>query len=63
MDKDTEVDKADKLDLIATKSFAANPDLVYVIDFLNRSLKHKKVMFGLKKSKESNEMIINIYEY
>ncbi len=63
MDNDTEEGKAGKLDLIATKSFAVNPDLVYVIDFLNRSLKDKKVMFGLKKNKESNEMIINIYEF
>ncbi|KUG02972.1 hypothetical protein ASZ90_019655 [hydrocarbon metagenome] len=63
MDNDNEEGKAGKLDLIATKSFAANPELVYVIDFLNRSLKDKKVMFGLKKNKETKEMIINIYEF
>ncbi|NLO20788.1 MAG: YpmA family protein [Syntrophomonadaceae bacterium] len=51
-----------ELKLIATKSFAANRDLVYLVDFLNRSLKEKKVMFGVKKNKETNEMIINIYE-
>jgi hypothetical protein len=59
---ETGEEKTGKLNLIATKSFASNPDLVYVIDFLNRSLKGKKVMFGIKKNKETNEMIINIYE-
>ncbi len=63
MDNETEEGKTGKLDLIATKSFTANPELVYVIDFLNRSLKDKKVMFGLRKNKETNEMIINIYEF
>ncbi len=63
MDNDSEEGKMGKLDLIATKSFATNSDLVYVIDFLNRSLKDKQVMFGLKKNKETDEMIINIYEF
>lgn len=55
--------KEAKLEMIATKSFPANPELVKVIDYLNRSLKHKRVMFGLKKDKEKEEMIINIYEF
>ncbi len=52
-----------KLELIAFKSFASNPELIYVIDFLNKSLKEKKIMFGLVKNKEKNEMVINIYEF
>lgn len=51
-----------KLELIAFKSFPYNRDLVYVIDFLNKSLKQKKIMFGLTKDKEKDEMVINIYE-
>lgn len=52
-----------KLELIALKSFAINPELVYIIDFLNKSLKEKRIMFGLTKDKEKNEMVINIYEF
>lgn len=52
-----------KLELIAFKSFPSNPELIYIIDFLNKSLKEKKIMFGLTKDKEKNEMVINIYEF
>ena len=55
-------DDKGKLELIAFKSFPSNPELIYIIDFLNKSLKEKKLMFGLTKNKEKNEMIINIYE-
>ncbi len=56
-------DDKSKLELIAFKSFPSNPELVYIIDFLNKSLKEKRIMFGLSKDKEKEEMIINIYEY
>lgn len=52
-----------KLELIAFKSFSSNDELVYVIDFLNKSLKDKKIMFGLTKDKEHQQMTINIYEF
>ncbi len=52
-----------KLEIIAFKSFTVNPELVYIIDFLNKSLKDKGIMFGLTKNKEKNEMTINIYEF
>lgn len=52
-----------KLEIIAFKSFPVNPDLVHIIDFLNKSLKDKGIMFGLTKDKEKNEMTINIYEF
>lgn len=51
-----------KLELIAFKSFNAQPELVYVIDFLNKSLKDKGLMFGLTRDKEKETMTINIYE-
>jgi hypothetical protein len=56
-------DDKGKLELIAFKSFPSNPGLIYIIDFLNKSLKEKKIMFGLSKDKEKDEMIINIYEF
>ncbi|HBQ26000.1 MAG TPA: DUF4264 domain-containing protein [Syntrophomonas sp.] len=56
-------DDKGKLELIAFKSFPSNPELIYIIDFLNRSLKEKRIMFGLSKDKEKDEMIINIYEF
>lgn len=56
-------DDKGKLELIAFKSFPSNPELIYIIDFLNKSLKEKKIMFGLSKDKAKDEMIINIYEF
>ncbi len=52
-----------KLELIAFKSFNTNDELFYVIDFLNKSLKDKNIMFGLSKDKELEKMTINIYEF
>lgn len=52
-----------KLELIAFKTFKAHPDLVYIIDFLNKSLKDRRIMFGLTKDREKDEMTINIYEF
>jgi len=52
-----------KLNLIAIKTFPASDNFVYIIDFLNKSLKEKRVMFGLTKDKEKNEMTVNIYEF
>ena len=54
-----------KLDLIASRSFNANQELVRVVDFLNKNLKAKKIMFGISKDlgKEKDKMTINIYEF
>lgn len=52
-----------KLELIACKSFKANDELVRVVDFLNKNLKPRKVMFGISKDKENGLMNINIYEF
>ncbi|MGE5379580.1 MAG: YpmA family protein [Methylocystaceae bacterium] len=52
----------DKFELIAQKSFPANDDLVRVVDFFNRTLKDRKIIFGLSLQKEKNEMTISIYE-
>ncbi|NLJ72254.1 MAG: YpmA family protein [Syntrophomonadaceae bacterium] len=52
-----------KLEVIAFKNFTEHKDLVYVVDFLNKSLKDKGIMFGITKDKEKSEMTINIYEF
>jgi len=52
-----------KLELIACRSFKANDELVRVIDFFNKNLKSKQVMFGISKDKENETMTINIYEF
>lgn len=51
----------DKLELIAQMSFANYAEMYKVVDFLNRTLKEKQVIFGLRKDKNGN-MIISIYE-
>ncbi|MEA4925798.1 MAG: YpmA family protein [Syntrophomonadaceae bacterium] len=55
--------KGGKLELIAHKSFAANDELIKVVDFLNKNLKVKQIMFGITKDKEKNQMTINVYEF
>lgn len=52
----------DKLELIASKTFKPNDELYKVVDFLNKNLKHKRLMFGLSKDNEKNAMVITIYE-
>ncbi|MDD2553811.1 MAG: YpmA family protein [Desulfotomaculaceae bacterium] len=51
-----------KLDLIATKSFKSYDDMYKVVDFLNKTLKDKKVIFGLTKNKSNDTMSISVYE-
>lgn len=51
-----------KLELIAAKNFPASPEMIQLVDFLNKSLKDKSVMFGLTKDKEKNEMTLTIYD-
>lgn len=52
-----------KLELIAYKKFTANVELVHLVDFLNKNLKDRNIMFGLTKDRETDEMTINIYEF
>ncbi len=58
----TEDSVKDKLELIAMRAFQPNDELYKVVDFLNKNLKHKRLMFGLTKDHEKNAMIITIYE-
>ncbi len=51
-----------KLELLARRTFDGSPDLIKVVDFLNKTLKLKKLMFGLTKDRETGKMTISIYE-
>lgn len=48
------------LEIKAIKEFDYNLELYRVVDFLNKSLKDKDLIFGIKKKDE--KMIITIYE-
>jgi len=52
--------KEGKLELIAQKHFTPWDEMYLVVDFLNKHLKDKKVMFGL--NKKNGEMVMSIYE-
>lgn len=52
-----------KLELIAFKSFSMYEDMYKVVDFLNKNLKDKRIMFGLSKNNEENNLTITIYEF
>lgn len=52
----------DKLELIASKNFKQNDEMYKIVDYLNKNLKHRKVMFGLQKNSEDGTMTITIYE-
>jgi hypothetical protein len=51
----------DKLELIATKKLSVNEELYKLVDFLNKNLKNKNIMFGLSKPDETT-MVVSIYE-
>jgi uncharacterized FlaG/YvyC family protein len=52
--------KNGKLELIATHKLKANPEIYKIVDFLNKNLKDRQLMFGLSKKEEN--MIISVYE-
>jgi len=51
-----------KLELMAVKSFKANDEMYKIIDFLNKTLKGRHVIFGLTKDTAKGSMSISIYE-
>ena len=56
----TEEKREPKLEIIANKSFGYYNDMYKVVDFLNKTLKEKNLIFGLTKKDE--KMTITIYE-
>ena len=51
-----------KLELIAIRSFKPYGDMYKIVDFLNKELKHKNIMFGLAKGDDGDSMRISIYQ-
>ncbi len=51
----------EKLEPVATRTFNHYDEMYKVVDFLNKTLKHKKLMFGLSKNGDGS-MTITIYE-
>ncbi|MGE4282918.1 MAG: YpmA family protein [Clostridia bacterium] len=49
-----------KLDLKATLEVSSNDELYKLVDFLNKNLKQKDLIFGLAQKNE--KMVITIYE-
>ncbi len=49
-----------KLELVATLKIANNDELYRLVDFLNRSLKGHKLIFGL--TKKGEQMTFSVYE-
>lgn len=50
-----------KLNVLATHMCQKTDDLYLIVDFLNRNLKDKDVIFGLSKSEEPDVMQITLY--
>lgn len=51
-----------KLELIAVKTFKNYDDMYKVVNFLNNTLKDKKLIFGLTKDSANGTVTISIYE-
>lgn len=56
------MENKDKLTMIASLTIQESDDFYKVVDFLNRTLKDKKIIFGLKKIKDESKMTLYIYE-
>lgn len=52
--------KEDKLELIAKKELHYSDELYQLVDFLNKNLKNRGVIFGI--SKEGDRAVVSIYE-
>lgn len=50
----------DKLELVATMEIESNLELYKIVDFLNKTLKNKDLIFGLVK--KNDKMQITVYE-
>ncbi|MBO8129592.1 MAG: YpmA family protein [Peptococcaceae bacterium] len=54
--------KPNELQLIASLQLTSNNELYKIIDFLNKNLKDRNVVFGLSKGPHSNIMTMAIYK-
>ena len=56
-------EKNNQIKLIAHKDFKRRDDLYEIVDFLNKNLKDKGLMFGLKiDPDDEKKMTIKVYE-
>ncbi|GAB6151780.1 YpmA family protein [Desulfosporosinus burensis] len=49
-----------KIELISSLRLGVNGELYKVVDFLNKNLKDRRLMFGL--TKKDDKMMISVYE-
>ncbi|HBW36690.1 YpmA family protein [Desulfosporosinus sp. BICA1-9] len=49
-----------KIELISSLRLGVNGELYKVVDFLNKNLKDRRLMFGL--TKKDDKMVISVYE-
>jgi hypothetical protein len=56
------MENREKLEMIASLTIQECEDFYKLVDFLNRTLKDKNLMFGLRKIKGESKMTIYIYE-
>ncbi|WP_156946414.1 YpmA family protein [Desulfitibacter alkalitolerans] len=52
----------DKLTIIASITIQESEDFYKIVDFLNRTLKERGLLFGLKKVKNEPKMTLYIYD-
>lgn len=51
-----------KLVLLASKTLPGWDNLYKLVDFLNKTLKDRRLMFGLTLDSETGEMTVTVYE-
>lgn len=51
-----------KLTMIASITIQESEDFYKIVDFLNRTLKERGLLFGLKKVKNEPKMTLYVYE-
>jgi len=51
-----------RLQPIATRTFAANAELYKVVDFLNKTLRPYALMFGVTLNNQEGTMTISVYK-
>ena len=60
--ENNETSATGKLELIAVKTFKNYDDMYKVVNFLNNTLKDKKIIFGLTRDSANGTVTISIYE-
>lgn len=56
-----ETDTGVGLELLAVRTFKPYDEMYKVVDFLNKTLKEREIIFGLSRNQDG-EMVISIYK-